>query len=110
MKTILIDPFPREMELIFTKEKLRLLKKNFNLINAPKKNKLKFYEKYISKADFIIGQPNLQTNILKKAKIFLHSSLAVSVFWRKSQQNLKFWALQSLIFLQISTLKLNNQV
>ena len=37
MKTILIDPFPREMELIFTKEKLRLLKKNFNLINAPKK-------------------------------------------------------------------------
>ena len=68
MKTILIDPFPREMELIFTKEKLRLLKKNFNLINAPKKNKLKFYEKYIPKADFIIGQPNLQTNILKKAK------------------------------------------
>lgn len=29
MKTILIDPYPREMKLIFTKEKLNLLKKKF---------------------------------------------------------------------------------
>ena len=68
MKTILIDPFPRKMELIFTKAKLQLLKKNFKLINAPKKNKSKFYEKYINHADFIIGQPNLETSTLKKAK------------------------------------------
>ena len=67
MKTILIDPYPREMKLIFTKEKLSLLKKNFKLINVPKSNKNKFYEQYISKADFIIGQPDLPTNLIQKA-------------------------------------------
>ena len=68
MKTILIDPFPRKMDLIFSKEKLRLLKKNFNLINVPNKNKERFYEENISKADFIIGQPNLPSKLLEKAK------------------------------------------
>ncbi len=67
MKTILIDPYPREMKLIFTKEKLQLLKKNFKLINVPKSNKHKFYEQYISKADFIIGQPDLSTDLIQKA-------------------------------------------
>ncbi len=67
MKTILIDPYPREMKLIFTKEKLKLLKKNFKLINVPKSNKYKFYEQYISKADFIIGQPDLSTDLIQKA-------------------------------------------
>ena len=67
MKTILIDPYPREMKLIFTKEKLKLLKKNFKLINVPKSNKHKFYEQYISKADFIIGQPDLSTDLIQKA-------------------------------------------
>ena len=67
MKTILIDPYPREMKLIFTREKLNLLKKNFKLINVPKSNKNKFYEQYISKADFIIGQPDLPTNLIQKA-------------------------------------------
>ena len=42
MKTILIDPYPREMKLIFTKKKLNLLKKNFELINVPKSNKTNF--------------------------------------------------------------------
>ena len=56
MKTILVDPFPREMKLIFTSEKLQLLKKNYQLINVPNKNKKKFYEQNIAKADFIIGQ------------------------------------------------------
>ena len=41
MKTILVDPFPREMKLIFTSEKLQLLKKNYQLINVPNKNKKK---------------------------------------------------------------------
>ena len=67
MKTILIDPYPREMKLIFTKEKLSLLKKNFNLIYAPKSNKHKFYDQHISEADFIIGQPDLPTNLIQKA-------------------------------------------
>src|SRR6056300_202434 len=67
MKTILIDPYPREMKLIFTKEKLNLLKKNFNLIYAPKSNKHKFYEQHINKAEFIIGQPDLPADLIKKA-------------------------------------------
>jgi len=68
MKTILIDPFPRKMDLIFSKEKLRLLKKNFNLVSVPNKNKEKFYQKNISNADFIIGQPSLPLSLLEKAK------------------------------------------
>jgi len=67
MRTILVDPFPRKMELIFTPQKIQFLKKNYNLVNAPKKNKALFYEKNIHKADYIIGQPNLPTSLLKKA-------------------------------------------
>ena len=67
MKTILVDPFPRRMELIFTSQKIKLLKKNYKLINVPQKNKSFFYENNISKADFIIGQPDLPTALLKKA-------------------------------------------
>ena len=67
MKTILVDPFPRKMELIFTPQKIKMLKKNYKMINVPQKNKSSFYENNISKADFIIGQPNLPTSLLKKA-------------------------------------------
>ena len=31
MQTILVDPYPREMKLIFTPRKLQLLKKNYQL-------------------------------------------------------------------------------
>ena len=64
MKTIIVDPFPRKMELIFKSSKLKLLKKKFNIINAPKENKLKFYKQNIPNADFIIGQPDLPKSIL----------------------------------------------
>ena len=67
MKTIIVDPFPREMGLIFKPNKIKLLKKNFKIINAPSKNKLKFYKQHISKADFIIGQPDLPKTILTLA-------------------------------------------
>ena len=39
MKAIIVDPFPRQMDLIFSKDKLVYLKKNFKLIDAPIKNK-----------------------------------------------------------------------
>ena len=68
MQTIIVDPYPREMKLIFTPKKLQLLKKKYQLINAPNKNKQNFYEKNIAKADFIIGQPNLPSSLLIKAK------------------------------------------
>ena len=67
MKTIIVDPFPREMGLIFKPNKIKLLKKNFKIINAPSKNKLKFYKQHISEADFIIGQPDLPKSILTLA-------------------------------------------
>ena len=35
MQTILVDPYPREMKLIFTPKKLQLLKKNYQLIMSP---------------------------------------------------------------------------
>ena len=67
MKTIIVDPFPREMDLIFKPNKIKLLKKNFKIINAPSKNKLKFYKQHISTADFIIGQPDLPKSMLTLA-------------------------------------------
>ena len=68
MKKIIIDPFPRKMDLIFSKEKLQKLKKKFQLIYVTKRDKDLFYEQNISKAHFIIGQPYLPISILKKAK------------------------------------------
>jgi phosphoglycerate dehydrogenase-like enzyme len=68
MQTILVDPYPREMKLIFTPKKLQLLKKNYQLINVPNRNKQNFYENNIDKADFIIGQPDLPSSLLIKAK------------------------------------------
>ena len=44
MKDIaIVDPYPRTMELIFSKTKLIELKNKFKLIFAPKTNKQKFY-------------------------------------------------------------------
>ena len=64
---ILIDPYPRTMDLLFSKENLKYLKKNFNLITAPNKNKNNFYEKNLSKADYIFGQPNLPSSLISKS-------------------------------------------
>ena len=44
MQTILVDPYPREMKLIFTPKKLQLLKKNYQLINVPNRNKVRFVD------------------------------------------------------------------
>ena len=65
---IIVDPFPRSLDLIFTKSNLNYLKSNFILMEAPKKNKKKFYIENIHSAIFIIGQPHLPKEILSKAK------------------------------------------
>ena len=65
---IITDPFPRTMELIFTKTQLKYLSNNFTIIKAPIKNKGKFYKKYIPVAKFIIGQPNLPLNLINTQK------------------------------------------
>ena len=68
-KPILItDPFPRTMELIFSKFQLKYLSNNFTIVKAPTKNKDKFYKKYLPIAKFIIGQPNLPSSLIKNQK------------------------------------------
>ena len=68
MKPVIIsDPYPRSLSLIFTKQKLQMLKRSFVIITPPEKNKRDFYEKNISKATFIIGQPDLDKELLIKA-------------------------------------------
>ena len=64
----ILDPFPRTLKLIFSKEKFKELKSNYKLIHAPKKYKKNFYDKNIHKASFIIGQPDLPKDLLIKAK------------------------------------------
>ena len=66
--TILVDPFPRTMELIFTKDKLKYLKSNYKLIERNNISEENFYNMNISNAKFIIGQPTLKLSTLKKAK------------------------------------------
>ena len=67
--TILVDPFPRTMELIFSKDKLNYLKSNYKLIKRIKHTEEDFYNKNISEAKFIIGQPTLKLSTLKKANV-----------------------------------------
>ena len=65
---VISDPYPRTIDLIFTKKKLKELKSRYKVITAPKTNKAEFYKKNIYKATFIMGQPSLDKNILSKAK------------------------------------------
>ena len=52
----ILDPFPRTLKLIFSKDKFKKLKSNYKLIYAPKKNKKNFYDKNIQNASFIFQQ------------------------------------------------------
>ena len=65
---VISDPFPRTLELIFTKKKLRELKSKYKILTVSKNNPKQFYEKNIHKATFIMGQPNLDKKLLSKAK------------------------------------------
>ena len=65
---VISDPFPRTLDLIFTKKKLKELKTKYKVLIAPNEKKRQFYENYINKATFIIGQPDLDKKILSKAK------------------------------------------
>ena len=65
---VISDPFPRTLNLIFTKKKLKELKTKYKVLIAPNKNKKKFYEDHIEKVTFIMGQPDLDSNLLSKAK------------------------------------------
>ena len=64
---VILDPFPRTLDLIFSKEKLKVLMSKYKTITAPKKNKKNFYKKNIHQATFIMGQPDLDKELLVKA-------------------------------------------
>ena len=64
---VILDPFPRTLDLMFSKEKLKILNSKYKTITAPKKNKKHFYEKNINRATFIMGQPDLNKKLLIKA-------------------------------------------
>ena len=66
---VLIDPYPRTMDILFSKKNFDYLDKNFTLIKVPKKNKKFFYNKYLPLAKYIIGQPDLPTELISKQKI-----------------------------------------
>ncbi len=63
---IITDPFPRTMDILFSNDNLKYLKKNFNLIKAPKVNKKKFYKENLPNAHYIFGQPDLPTDLIQK--------------------------------------------
>ena len=65
---VISDPFPRTLNLIFTKKKLKELNTKYKILIAPTKNKKKFYEDHIEKVTYIMGQPDLDRNLLSKAK------------------------------------------
>lgn len=65
---VISDPYPRTLDLIFTKKKFKELKSNYTILSSPKVNKKKFYENNIHKATFILGQPDLDRALLLKAK------------------------------------------
>jgi phosphoglycerate dehydrogenase-like enzyme len=65
---VISDPYPRTLDLIFTKKKFKELKSKYEIITPPKNSKKKFYETNIHKATFIMGQPDLDKSLLSKAK------------------------------------------
>ena len=40
---VIVDPFPRTLELIFSKDKFKILKSKYELVYAPKNQKKFFY-------------------------------------------------------------------
>jgi len=66
---IILDPYPRTTDLLFSKKNQAYLKNNYKLVLAPKniKSKKGFYSKEIINTEYIIGQPELDKNLLKNA-------------------------------------------
>jgi hypothetical protein len=67
LSTVLLDPHPRKKEDIFTTAAQRELSAVHQLIEFDGSKRADFYHKHIGNADFIIGQPNLDASLLKRA-------------------------------------------
>lgn len=61
-------PEPRSLDLIFTPEKLALLRRHFRIVEGEGTAGLALLENTIGEIDYIIGQPPLPPELLAKAK------------------------------------------
>ena len=68
MSTVLLDPQPRKKEAIFSAAAQQELSAVHQLIEFDGSNHVDFYNRYIGDADFIIGQPDLDASLLKRAQ------------------------------------------
>ena len=78
---VILDPFPRTLDLMFSKKKLKILKSKYQTITAPKKNKKNFYKKNIHRATFIMGQPDLNKKLLINATKLKWFSCSNDKWW-----------------------------
>jgi len=68
VKKIILDPYPRKKEEIFSNSSLNILKNKYQIIEFGNDgDKLNFYNKHICDASYIIGQPKLNIELLKKS-------------------------------------------
>ena len=65
---IILDPSPRTIDLIFSSKQINFLKNNFLLKKAPIKDKKNFYKKNLPLTKYIIGHPNLPTDLIQTQK------------------------------------------
>ena len=68
MKKIILDPYPRKKEEIFSNSSLKNLYKKYKIIEFNRGNRFDLYNREIYDATYIIGQPKLENTILKKSK------------------------------------------
>lgn len=68
MAQVIFDPYPRTAQLIFTPQDWARLQQTYDVIEPAVTNDRTFYENNIENAQYIIGQPPLDSALLKKAK------------------------------------------
>ena len=67
MKRVIFDPHPRTPELIFTDSDWAELNRCYEIVEPPAVNDLQFYQQHIAEADYVIGQPPLNRELLGNA-------------------------------------------
>ena len=67
MKKIILDPSPRKKEEIFSNSSLKTLNNRYQIIEFEGSDRLDFYKRNIYDVNYIIGQPKLEKDLLKKA-------------------------------------------
>lgn len=68
MTQVIFDPYPRTADLIFTSQDWSTLQQRYQIIQPPTTNDLAFYQSHIENTQYIIGQPPLNSALLKQAK------------------------------------------